>query len=226
MAPASPSAVTHERVTARLTGPRGIAVALMPAMSVLPLSPRPIHACAVFDTPAEQLRVMSQHLSTGLAAGQRALGLIEHGRSGELTEALEVHGVDVGGEVARGALRVRSASSAYLPDGSFDPARTIQMVADAERDALLAGYRGLCAAADMTWALGGAPGTERLAEYEYLIGRTVYRRLNVVGVCQYDATRFSAEELRLIRGAHSIQVATGRRTMPRTDGSEADILAI
>lgn len=183
------------------------------------MSPRPIHACAIFDTPTEQLRVMSHHLSAGLASGQRALGLIELGSAGDLTEALELQGVDVAGQVARGALQVRSASSAYLPDGSFDPARTIQMVAHAEQDALLAGYRGLCAAANMSWALGGAPGTERLTEYEYLIERTVYRRLNVVGLCQYEATRFEAEELRRIRGAHPIQVATRRRS-PVTPAAE------
>lgn len=155
---------------------------------------------------------MSHHLSDGLVAGQRALGLIEHGKAGELTEALEVHGIDVAAQVARGALRIQSASPAYLPNGSFDPVGTIRMVAQAERDALLAGYRGLCAAADMSWALADAPGTERLAEYEYLIERTVYQRLNIVGLCQYDATRFDGEELRRIRSAHPIQVAARRRS--------------
>ena len=118
---------------------------------------------------------MSRHLADGLAGGQAALALVEGSSAAELTVALENDGVDVAAEAARGALRVRSARCAYMPEGTFDPAATIRMVAAAERDALLAGYRGLSAAGDMSWALGGGPGTERLIEYEYAIQRTIYR---------------------------------------------------
>ncbi len=123
---------------------------MTPGVSASLPEQRAIHACAFFDTPAEQLRLMSRHLADRLATGRVALGLVEERRTGQLTEALEDHGVDVAAQAASGALRLRSARSAYMPWGTFDPGETIKMVAEAERDALLAGYRGLCAAGDMS----------------------------------------------------------------------------
>lgn len=171
-----------------------------------------LHACLIFDDPAEELRVMGRHLADGVAAGRRTLAFVERISTQELTSSLEREGVDVARQVALGALLIRRSRSTYVPNGSFDPAQMTGQVAELEREAARAGYRGLCAAGDMSWALAGDRGSDRLVEYEYRLQRTVFSRLNVVGLCQYDSSRFDAVTLRDIARAHPVHVATVRRT--------------
>lgn len=187
-------------------------------MSAILPTQQALHSCAIFDAAGEQLRVMSRHLADGLSSGQRTLGLVEQLSAAELSEALENEGVDVGRQVALGALRIGRARSTYVPNGRFDPAGLIGLIADTEREARRAGYRGLCAAGDMSWALAGDPGADRLVEYEYRLQQTIFGRLNVFGLCLYDGTRFDDGLLRQMARVHPVQVATVRRTSASRPG--------
>ena len=46
----------------------------------------------------------------------------------------------------------------------------------------------------MTWALKGIPGSERILEYEALLG-TIVAGFPHSGMCQYDARRFDGATL-------------------------------
>jgi hypothetical protein len=61
----------------------------------------------------------------------------------------------------------------------------IAMLEAAVKDTLDAGFTGLCAAGDMNWILDGAPGTERLAEYEARLNR-FYESHHALGLCLYN----------------------------------------
>lgn len=153
---------------------------------------------------------MCRHLADGLGRGLLALGLVEEVSPRELTDGLERDGIDAGLQVALGALRIRRARAVYVRHGAFDPMSMIALVAETEREARLAGYRGLCAAGDMSWALSDDPGADRLVEYEYLLGRTIFSRLDVVGLCLYDARRFDPGVLRHMSKAHPVHIANIR----------------
>lgn len=179
-------------------------------------SEHPFHACLIFERDDEQLRAFAEHIVAGLDAGERAVCLIHELDTVALAGALEDFGVDVARETAEGALQVVRARSAYLATGTFDPVAMIELVADKLREARIAGYRGLCAAGEMSWALEDAPGSERLLEYEVLLNATAFRSPLISGLCTYDARRFPKEILDGIRRAHPLNVATLRapRALP------------
>lgn len=173
-------------------------------------SDRSYHACLIFERDDEHLRAIADHLVAGLDNGERALCLLHELDTVALAETLEQRGVDVAKETADGALQVLRAREVYLPNGVFEPAAMIETIALKLHQARLAGYRGLCAAGEMSWALQGAPGSDRLVEYEALLNRTAFRSPLLGGLCTYDGRRFPDHVLQAIRRAHPINVANLR----------------
>ena len=90
----------------------------------------------------------------------------------------------------------------HLSGGSFDPNRMIEMLQAGVKSALDAGFMGLCAAGDMSWILDGAPGSEKVAEYEMRLNR-FYEANHALGLCQYNVRTMPAEVLAHCLASHS-----------------------
>ena len=90
-------------------------------------------------------------------------------------------------EERRSSLVVVTKDQGHLKGGAFDPAAMIGMLTVAVKEALGAGFNGLCAAGDMTWLLDEAPGSEKLAEYESLLNH-FYQSNRALGLCLYNRT--------------------------------------
>jgi hypothetical protein len=70
-----------------------------------------------------------------------------------IRDGLRTAGIDVEAEEARGALLLLTKHDGHLSGGYFDPDKMITMLHAAVKDALDAGFAGLCAAGDMSWLL-------------------------------------------------------------------------
>src|SRR5689334_5937658 len=70
----------------------------------------------------------------------------------------------------------------------------IHMLHAAVKDALDAGFAGLCAAGDMSWLLDEADGSERIAEYEARLNE-FYPSSRALGLCLYNRNRLPAATL-------------------------------
>jgi MEDS: MEthanogen/methylotroph, DcmR Sensory domain len=143
------------------------------------------HVCTLFASPEEQLQAAMEYIRGGLARGERCLYVCCEHELHEFRAALKQAGIAVESEEARGALVLLTKYDGHLKDGSFDPDRMISMLDKAVKDALDAGFNGLCAAGDMNWLLDGAPGSERLAEYEARLNR-FYQSNRALGLCLYN----------------------------------------
>ncbi len=97
-----------------------------------------VHACLVYDAPAEQLAVAADYMRDGLAAGERCVYLVGDRRLGDVIDALEAAGVDVTREVTSGALQFDTTALAYL-GGAFDPRSTIRLILAKRSDAIARG---------------------------------------------------------------------------------------
>ena len=62
---------------------------------------------------------------------------------------------------------------------------------------------------EMSWALKGIPGSERLMEYEALVNE-VFLTHPITAICQYDANQFSGEEILNVLNVHPIMVVHGQ----------------
>lgn len=119
----------------------------------------------------------------------------------QLKATLVAGGVDVEPLLTKGQLVILTAKDAYLRDGEFDPDKMIALVRDQTEKALAEGYPALRATGEMTWALAGEPGSERLVEYESKLNE-FFPGSKCYAICQYDRRRFDAEMLLDILHTH------------------------
>lgn len=143
------------------------------------------HICTVYESPEEQLAAAIEYVKAGLQRGERCLYVCGEHTPEQFRAALQKAGIDVRGEEERGALILITKNEGHLQGGTFSPDRMIHMLDQAVRDALVAGFDGLCAAGDMGWVLDEAPGTEDLAEYESRLNE-FYANHRALGLCQYS----------------------------------------
>ena len=160
------------------------------------------HVCALYCTQEEQLAAAVEYIRGGLERGERCLYVVGENGKRSLRAALRRAGIDVAGEEKRGALLLLTKHDGHLKGGNFDPDRMISLLAGAVRDALQAGFNGLCAAGDMSWLLDEAPGSERLAEYEARLNH-FYRNHRALGLCLYNRTKLPDEALDHGMATHS-----------------------
>src|SRR5262245_52576862 len=142
------------------------------------------HVCFVYDTQAEQSAVLVPYVQTGLAAGDRCIYVGPAAGAARLEEDLRPAGVPVERERERGAVVMLGQRDSWLQEGRFDPWAMMDLLRQAEQQALDDGFAVLRATWHMTWVLAGSCGAERLVEYEALLNRFLSRS-RTTALCRY-----------------------------------------
>ena len=152
------------------------------------------HVCTLYTTKEEQLAAAIEYIRGGLSRGERCLYVVGEHTPDEFRGGLREAGIDVEKEEARGALILITKHQGHLEGGYFSPDKMINMLHVAVKDALDAGFAGLCAAGDMSWLLDGADGSDRIAEYEARLNQ-FYPTSRALGLCLYNRNRLPAATL-------------------------------
>jgi hypothetical protein len=159
------------------------------------------HYCGIYRTDDDHRSIIVDFVREGLARNEKIFYLVNLQTAEQLTATLTAGGIDVAGLLEKGQLVIMTAKEAYLRDGQFDPDRMIKMLSDATDAAISEGYAALRATGEMTWALAGEPGSERLIEYEARVNE-LFAQKPCYGLCQYDRRRFDSEMLLEILHTH------------------------
>ena len=156
------------------------------------------HVCLIHDSPDEwPVGMVASFLALGVQRGEKCLYIVEAYRTDEVRGRLHREGLDVTTLETSGQLAFHESES-YTKRLSFDPNRMIAvLVAEAEK-ARDTGYAALRVTDEMTWALPGRPGSEKVLEYEAKLNRDFFPRYACLAMCQYHQSRFDAG---LIKGA-------------------------
>jgi hypothetical protein len=152
------------------------------------------HVCTLYSDRDEQLKAAVQYIRDGLARGERCLYVVCEHTPDEFRDGLRAAGIDVEAEEGREALLLLTKHDGHLSGGCFDPDKMITMLHGAVKDALDAGFTGLCAAGDMSWLLDEAQGSERIAEYEARLN-DFYPSSRALGLCLYNRTKLPPETI-------------------------------
>ena len=166
------------------------------------------HLCVIYETQAQQFAVTVPFLKIGLERGEKCLYVADENTAVSILGAMRIQGVDVDAPVEKGMLTVANKGLEYLRKGYFDPDEMIRFLAENVREAKAAGYSAFRVAGEMTWALGGDPGAERLIEFEALVNR-FFAVNDAVGVCQYNKERFSSEVILQVLRTHPVVIYGG-----------------
>jgi hypothetical protein len=152
------------------------------------------HLCLIYETKEEQYRAVLPFIRAGLQRGEKCVYIRDESSEQEILKALYLVGVDVKEALESGSLTMLGSHEAYLGSGSFEPEGMMDFLAAETDAALREGYPALRVTGEMTWALTGASGVERLSEYEAGLN-DFFTRNEVLSICQYNAGRFEADVL-------------------------------
>lgn len=163
------------------------------------------HLCLIYHSAAEQTAALVPYFKAGFGAEERCL-FVGHGTSARrLERALQGAGVDVGAECDRGSLLFLTRRETWLPGGRFDPGAMMDLLRQAEQQALDDGFQGLRATWNMAWVLEGTPGSERLLEYEAHLNRFLAGS-RTCALCRYSRDGSPAELIQSALHTHPLAV--------------------
>jgi hypothetical protein len=155
------------------------------------------HACAVYSSRVQMVRLVARFLAEGLERHELCWYVGPQIDERPIRSALRRRGQDTDRLAHVEALRFLRPDDVYLVDGEFRPARADRVFADAIARARHDGFRGLRVAVEVSWVSSVAGGGEQFIAYE-AHARPGFAAAAVTGLCLYHRRRLP---LRLVNGA-------------------------
>ena len=152
------------------------------------------HLCCIYESEEEHRAVLTPYLIQGLERREKVLYIVDAHTAEAVLDYLRERALDVDSFLASGQLAILTRADAYLRDGRFDPDRMLDLLRSETERALAEGWTALRVTGEMTWALRGEPGSERLIEYESRLNE-FFPGSRCLAICQYDRRRFAPEVL-------------------------------
>ncbi|MFP4180358.1 MAG: MEDS domain-containing protein [Spirochaetaceae bacterium] len=167
------------------------------------------HMCLVFRDETERRKMVSKFVESGVLDDERVSYFVDDGTPSDVIEWLASMDVDLTEAQKRHFLSVENAADTYCPDGTFKPDRMLNSLKELYTESKEAGYPNARVTGEMSWALRGMPGSERLIEYESRIN-TVVKTHPITAMCQYDAHKFSGRLIYKALQVHPYIVVNGQ----------------
>jgi PAS domain S-box-containing protein len=160
------------------------------------------HLCLIYESPEEWEEVIIPFIRIGLERGEKCFYVTDTHTADELRGHLSEAGIDVPEIESRGQLSILPEDEVYTAGGSFDPDRMIQLLINESEKAVGQGYPVLRVTGEMTWALKGVAGSERLLEYEAKLNRDFFPQYPCLAICQYERRKFGSEIIKGVLLTH------------------------
>jgi hypothetical protein len=171
--------------------------------------PTGTHMCLIFDEEEYRRKIVSEFLAAGLKQGEQVRYFTDVNTAQDVLSWFSEIGVEIPRVGPDEPLVMFSAEKAYCPNGRFDPLEVIEMMKSRYAKAERLGYCGTRGCGEMSWALKGIPGSDRLIEFEALINAASETH-QFFGICQYDARLFDGATLLKVLEVHPYMIARGQ----------------
>lgn len=173
------------------------------------LYPEGTHICYLFNDDDERKRFMPAFVYSGLEEQETVDYLADVAAPDQLEQAIKELGIAAPSPQLRDQLSLATALETYCPGGQFSPDAMLARLREMYVARHDAGFPGARMSGEMTWALRGIPGSERLVEYEARINDLV-QDVPLTAVCQYDTRRFDGGTIFEILNVHPIMIVRGQ----------------
>jgi len=171
--------------------------------------PAGTHMCFIYNDDGERRKVISKFLEAGLQEREKIAYFADTMDPAEVDRWLKTMGVDMTDPAKTGRFAITVAEKTYCPNGRFEPETMLNTLRTFHRTVLEQGYPGSRVSGEMSWALRGIPGSDRLIEYEALVNDVLVTH-PVTAICQYDARRFSGELVFNVLKVHPMMIVHGQ----------------
>ena len=167
------------------------------------------HMCLIYDNEDERRKVIGKFLAAGLHEREKVAYFADTVTPAEVEAWLREMGVDVSKQSNTPAFSVTVAEKTYCPGGKFDPEVMLGTLRTYYKTVLEEGYPGSRVSGEMSWALRGIPGSDRLMEYEALVNGVLVTH-PITAICQYDARRFDGALIFDVLKVHPMMIVHGQ----------------
>ena len=171
--------------------------------------PAGTHMCLIYDNEDERRRIIGKYLAAGRKDHEKVSYFVDTMDSDDVVAWLRAMGVDVPRDGRSPEFLIASAAKTYCPGGKFVPSEMMGGLGALYQGALDENYSGVRVSGEMSWALRGIPGSDRLIEYESKVN-TVFETSPIVAICQYDSKRFSGAMILDVLRVHPMLIVEGR----------------
>jgi hypothetical protein len=171
--------------------------------------PEGTHMCMIYNSDAERRQVISRFLSSGLGEKERVGYFADMMEPEEVRDWLRSLQIELPEDPHDTSFSVNRALDVYCPGGHFDPEEMCDRLRTYHDQTEAEGFVGARVSGEMTWALKGIPGSERLIEYEARVN-TVFTTHPLTAICQYDASRFDGATIFEVLRVHPMMVVRGQ----------------
>ena len=171
--------------------------------------PEGTHICFLYNSEIDRRAVIHPFVRAGLEDREDVNYFADASPPELLQRAEDERVLEVLTQDQLNHLRVTDATSVYCPDGRFDPAAMLDRLKALYAQITSHQAAGCRATGEMTWALRGIPGSDRLLEYEQSIN-TILDTNPLTVVCQYDTEQFDGETLVELLNVHPLIIVQGQ----------------
>ncbi|MFW5836634.1 MAG: MEDS domain-containing protein [Desulfovibrionaceae bacterium] len=163
------------------------------------------HLCCIYETEEEHRAVLAPFLRSGLEQGHKILYVVDARTAETVMGYLEREGLEASAYIDSGRLVLAESRDTYTRGGVFDPDSMLELLHAESAKARDEGFEALRVTGEMSWALRGLPGSDRLMEYEGKLNQ-FFPGSNCIGLCQYDMRRFEPDVLLDVLATHPIAI--------------------
>ncbi len=156
--------------------------------------------------------MLAEFVGEGLQRGHQVIHTVAPGSCTVHAARLVDAGVDVATARENGRFKMQDWNVSHLPDGNFQPERTLDFFKRQASEAADFGFPQARFITHMEWALVGTPVVDSLLEYEARANEVWMRqrrRRNAV-ICVYDSSRFGADFLVDVMRTHPFTIVDGQ----------------
>jgi hypothetical protein len=171
--------------------------------------PQGTHMCLIYDDDNERRGLISKFLGAGIRGGEKVAYFVDTITTDEVRNWLAEMDVEIPRCEASGRFAVTVAEKTYCPNGKFVPEEMLNTLRVYHRGVEDEGYPGCRVSGEMSWALRGIPGSDRLMEYEALVNDVLMTN-PITAICQYDARRFDGALVFDVLKVHPMMVVHGQ----------------
>jgi len=168
------------------------------------------HLCLIYESREEWRETVAPFISSGLKRNEKCIYVIDASTAREVKTVLSETGLAVDSYDKKGQLSIIHERDAYTRQGYFDPDLMIAFLIAETEKALREGYSALRVTGEMSWALRGYHGAERILEYETKMNQELFPAYPCVALCQYDRWKFDPETIKGVVLTHPLLIKGGR----------------
>jgi hypothetical protein len=171
--------------------------------------PAGTHICYLYNSDEERRQILPLYAQQALAGNEAFNYVADVPSHAELPRALEHLDLAAVARERPDQMECAITAEGYYPTGRFDPDDMLARLREAYEQCQANGLDGARFAGEMTWALRGIPGADRILECESRINDLI-KEAPMTIMCQYDLTRFDGGLIYEVLNAHPVVIIGGQ----------------